>query len=182
MIELKSRIFSIFNNYKSTDHFFPILREKYKKTTLTEELNISDAVRVVLKKFPILSKDISIQNIIEFKTDPDTKIKLSRLRNWISEISKSNMNIKEMEEKLEYLLLEYSNQMNLHKLEYHTGTIETLVTVSLSLIENISRLNLSQASKVLFDLNRTKLKLLKAENEAPGKEVAFINKLNQLSR
>jgi hypothetical protein len=40
---------------------------------------------------------------------------------------------------------------------------------------------LSQASKVLFDLNRTKLKLLKAENEAPGKEVAFINKLNQIS-
>ena len=107
---------------------------------------------------------------------------MSRLRNWISEISKSNISIKEMEEKLEYLLLEYSNQMNLHKLEYHTGTIETLVTVSLSLIENISRLKLSQASKVLFDLNRTKLKLLKAENEAPGKEVAFINKLNQLSR
>ena len=120
-------------------------------------------------------------DIIEFKTDPDTKIKLSRLRNWISEISKSNISIKEMEEKLEYLLLEYSNQMNLHKLEYHTGTIETLVTVSLSLIENISRLKLSQASKVLFDLNRTKLKLLKAENEAPGKEVAFINKLNQIS-
>jgi hypothetical protein len=182
MIELKSRIFSIINNSKSTDHYIPIVREKYKKTTLTEEFDISDAVSVVLKKFPILSKDISIQNIIEFKTDPDTKIKLSRLRNWISEISKSNISIKEMEEKLEYLLLEYSNQMNLHKLEYHTGTIETLVTVSLSLIENISRFNLSQASKMLFDLNRTKLKLLKAENEAPGKEVAFINKLNQLSR
>jgi hypothetical protein len=181
IVELKSRIFSIINNAKSTDHYIPIIREKYKKTKLTEELDITDAVRVVLRKFPILSKDLSIQNIIEFKTDPDTKLKLGRLRNWISEIAKSNMSIKEMEEKLEYLLSEYSNHMDLHKLEYHTGKFETLVTVSLSLIENIAQIKLSKASKVLFDLNRTKLKLLKAENEAPGKEVAFINKLNQIA-
>lgn len=181
IVELKSRIFSIINNAKSTDHYIPIIREKYKKTKLTEELDITDAVRVVLRKFPILSKDLSIQNIIEFKTDPDTKLKLGRLRNWISEIAKSNMSIKEMEEKLEYLLSEYSNHMDLHKLEYHMGKFETLVTVSLSLIENIAQIKLSKASKVLFDLNRTKLKLLKAENEAPGKEVAFINKLNQIA-
>jgi hypothetical protein len=38
-------------------------------------------------------------------------------------------------------------------------------------------LKLSLASKVIFDLTRTEIRLLKAENSAPGKEVAFINKL-----
>jgi hypothetical protein len=180
IVELKSRIFSIINNSKSSDHYIPIIREKYKKTLITEKLDISDAVSVVIHKFPIINENISLENIIEFKSDPDTKLKLGRLRNWITEISRSKISTKEMEEKIEYLLLEYSNHMNLHKIEYNIGKFETLVTASLSFFENIAKLNLSKASKVIFDLNRTELRMLKAENEAPGKEVAFINKLKEI--
>lgn len=181
IVELKSRIFSIINNSKSSDHFIPIIREKYKKSMIGEKLEISDAVSVVINKFPIINEDISIENIIEFKSDPDTKLKLGRLRNWITEVSNTKMSVKEMEEKIEYLLLEYSNHMNIHKIEYRIGKFETLLTASLSFLENIATLKLSEASKVIFDLNRTELRLLKAENEAPGKEVAFINKLNDIS-
>jgi len=181
IVELKSRIFSIINNSKSTDYYIPIIREKYRQTLITKKLDISDAISVVLNRFPIINLDINIEKIIEFKSDPDTKIKLSRLRNWITEISKSEISIKEMEEKLDYLLLEYSNHMNLHRIEYDFGKVETLVTTSLSFIENLAKLKLSEASKVIFDLNRTEIRLLKAENSAPGKEVAFINKLNKIS-
>lgn len=181
IVELKSRIFSIINNSKSSDHYIPIIREKYKKTLLTEKLDISDAVSVVINKFPIINEDISIESIIEFKSDPDTKLKLGRLRNWLNEVSNTKMSSKEIEEKIEYLLLEYSNHMTLHKIEYHAGKFETLVTASLSFLENIAKLKLSEASKVIFDLNRTEIRLLKAENEAPGKEVAFINKLKEIS-
>jgi hypothetical protein len=51
----------------------------------------------------------------------------------------------------------------------------------LSFIENLTKLKLSNASKIIFDLNRTKIQLLKAENTAPGKEVDFINKLNTIT-
>jgi hypothetical protein len=181
IVELKSRIFSIINNYKSTDNYIPIIREKYKKNLITEKLDISNAISVVLKRFPTINLDISIEKILEFKSDPDSKIKLSRLRNWVTEISKSEMSIKEMEEKLDYLLLEYSNHMNLHRIEFEFGKIETLVTTSLSFIENLAKLKLSEASKVIFDLTRTEIRLLKEENIAPGKEVAFINKLNKIT-
>lgn len=181
IVELKSRIFSIINNSKSSDHYMPIIREKYKKTLITQKLDISDAVSVVLKKFPIINENISIENIIEFKSDPDTKLKLGRLRNWITEVSNTKMSTKEMEEKIEYLLLEYSNHMNLHRIEYDFGKIETIVTTSLSFIENLAKLKLSEACKVIFDLTRTEIRLLKAENSAPGKEVAFINKLNKIT-
>jgi hypothetical protein len=181
IVELKSRIFSIINNSKSTDNYIPIIRGKYRQNLITEKLDISHAISVVLKRFPIINLDISIEKIIDFKSDPDTKIKLSRLRNWVNEISKSDLSIKEMEEKLDYLLLEYSNHMNLHRIEFDFGKIETLVTTSLTFIENLAKLKLSDASKVLFDLNRTEIRLLKAENSAPGKEVAFINKLNKIT-
>jgi len=58
--------------------------------------------------------------------------------------------------------------------------VETIVTTSLSFIENLAKLKLNEASKLIFDLTRTEIHLLKAENSAPGKEVAFINKLNNL--
>jgi hypothetical protein len=181
IVELKSRIFSIINNSKSTNNYIPIIREKYRQNLMNEKLDISDAIGVVLKRFPIINLDTKIEKIIDFKSDPDTKIKLSRLRNWVTEISKSNMSIKEMEEKLDYLLLEYSNHMNLHRIEFDLGKIETLVTTSLAFIENLAKLKLSEASKLIFDLTRTEIRLLKAENSAPGKEVAFINKLSKIT-
>lgn len=181
IIELKSRVFSIINNSKSADYFIPIIRDKYKQTLITEKLDISEIINVVVKKFPIINLNMNIEKIIEFKLDPITKIKLGRLRNWVTEISKSDMTIKEMEEKLDYLLLEYSNHMNLHKIEFNFGKIETLVTTSLSFIENLAKLKLSEASQVLFDLTRSEIRLLKAENCSPGKEVAFINHLNQIT-
>ena len=181
IVELKSRIFSIINNSKSTDNYIPIIREKYRQNLMNEKLHISDAIGVVLKRFPIINLDTTVEKIIDFKSDPDTKIKLSRLRNWVTEIAKSNISIKEMEEKLDYLLLEYSNHMNLHRIEFNLGKIETLVTTSLAFIENLAKLKLSEASKVIFDLTRTEIGLLKAENSAPGKEVAFINKLDKIT-
>jgi hypothetical protein len=148
---------------------------------ITEKLDISGAISVVLKRFPIINLDTNIKKIIDFKSDPDTKIKLSRLRNWVTEISKSDMSIKEMEEKLDYLLLEYSYHMKLHRIEFDLGKIETILTTSLAFIENLTKLKLSEASKVIFDLTKTEIRLLKAENSAPGKEVAFINKLNKIT-
>jgi hypothetical protein len=181
IVELKSRIFSIINNSKSTDNYIPIIREKYRQNLITEKLDISDAISVVLKRFPIINLDTNIEKIIDLKSDPDTKLKLSRLRNWVTEISKSDMSIKEMEEKLDYLLLEYSNHMKLHRIEFNLGKVETIVTTSLAFIENLAKLKLSEASKVIFDLTKTEIRLLKAENSAPGKEVAFINKLNKIT-
>lgn len=181
IIELKSRIFSIINNRKSADNYIPIIREKYKQSKITAKLDITDVISIILKRFPIVKQDLPIEKIIEFKSDPDSKIKLSRFRNWVTEISKSNMSLKEIEEKLDHLLLEYSNHMNLHRIEYELGKTETLVTTSLSLIENIAKLKLGEASKLLFDLTKTEIRLLKAENTAPGKEVAFINKLTGIT-
>lgn len=124
IVELKSRIFSIINNSKSTDNYIPIIREKYRQNLITEKLDISDAISVVLKRFPIINLDTNIEKIIDLKSDHDTKLKLSRLRNWVTEISKSDISIKEMEEKLDYLLLEYSNHMKLHRIEFDLGKVE----------------------------------------------------------
>ncbi len=66
IVELKSRIFSIINNSHSSDDYIPIIRQKYKKTLITEKLDISDDISVVLKKFPIINENISVKNIIEF--------------------------------------------------------------------------------------------------------------------
>jgi len=84
--------------------------------------------------------------------------------------------------KIDYLLQEYTAQLDLNKLKYELGYIETFVTISLEVLENVVKLNLSKAAKVLFDLSRQDISLLEAEQNLPGKELAFLHKLNNKSR
>jgi len=154
--ELKSRIFTVIHNEKENDQYVPIIREKYKPSVRFKNFTPTDTISVVMKKFPVLSVDIPFDKFLEFKQDPDTKLKLSRLKNWISEISSSSMTTKEVEQKIEHLLIEYSSHLDFHKMKYSRGIIETIVTTTLEVLESIITLKLSNASKVIFDLSKKK--------------------------
>lgn len=179
--ELKSRIFTVIHNEKENDLYIPIIREKYRPSIIFKNFEPSDTISIVMKKFPVLDNEIPFELFLEFKQNPDTKLKLSRLKNWISEIGSTNISAKEIEQKLEFLMMEYTNHLDFHKLKYSNGVIETIITTSLSIIENVLQLKLSDASKVIFDLSKKQIDLLESERNAVGKEVAYIHKLEKLT-
>lgn len=179
--ELKSRIFTVIHNQKENDLYIPIIREKYRPSIIFKDFTPSDTISVVMKKFPVLDKELPFEMFLDFKQNPDTKLKLSRLKNWISEIGNTKISAKEVEQKLDFLLTEYSNHLDFHKLKYSQGVIETIITTSLSIIENVLQLKLSDASKVIFDIKRKRIDLLESERNALGKEVAYIHKLEKLT-
>ncbi|GAA6766486.1 hypothetical protein AAFH68_24280 [Flavobacterium sp. CGRL1] len=178
--ELKSRIFSVIQNEKENDLYIPIIREKFRPSLIFKDFTPSNTISIVMKKFPILDKELPFEMFLDFKQNPDTKLKLSRLKNWISEIANTKVSGKEIEQKLEFLLIEYSNHLDFHKLKYSQGVMETIISTSLSVIENVLQLKLSDASKVLFDIKRKRIDLLESERNALGKEVAYIHKLEKL--
>lgn len=178
--ELKSRIFSVIQNEKENDLYIPIIREKYKPSLIFKDFTPSDTISIVMKKFPVLDKELPFEMFLDFKQNPDTKLKLSRLKNWISEIANTKVSAKEIEQKLEFLLIEYSNHLDFHKLKYSQGVMEIIISTSLSIIENVLQLKLSDASKVLFDIKKKRIDLLESERNALGKEVAYIHKLEKL--
>lgn len=180
--QLMARVYSIVLNNKDQNVYTPIIRTNYYNFTTNEHFSTSTVLSILLKKFPTLTDNVELEKFFDFKNDPDTKLKLARLKDWILEISKKNYSEKEIEQKVDFLLQEYATQLEIHKLKYNLGHIETFVTASLEVLENLVKLNLSKVAKVLFDLNKQDLTLLEAEQKLPGRELAFIHKLNEKNR
>lgn len=180
--QLDVRIKSTILNSKYDDHFIPILRNKYHSFQDAELSPTSKVLSVLIKKFPNISNQTNLQDFITFKSDPDTTLKLARLRDWTLEISKKNYSEKEIEQKIEYLLSEYSKQIEIHKLKYDIGTIETFVTTTLEVLENTIKLNFSKAAKTIFEIGNRDINLLEAEQKLMGKELALIHDLNTKNR
>lgn len=180
--QLNARYYSLILNRKYSDEFIPILNNSYINLKPDQIFSKSDVLSVVLKRFPIVDNQMPIEQLVEFKSDPEVALGLSRLKNWVQEISRDNYSDKEIEQKLDYLLHEYQNQLKIHKMKYHLGTVESIVTVSLEVIESIVKLNFSKAAKLIFDLRRLQLTLSEAEDQFKGKEIAIIQKINEKFR
>jgi len=177
--QLDSRINSLMLNGQNEDHFMPIIRNRYYNFLPSDAYSTNIVTSVILKKFPKISEDTPIERLIEFKTDPDTIKKLSRLRDWSIELSKANHTEKEIEQKIDHLLFEYADQVKVHELKYKAGRIETIVTTPLEIIENLARLNFSKAAKAIFDVRKKKIALLEEEQKFTGRELALIYKLQK---
>ncbi len=177
--QLDTRVYSIVLNRKEQNLYTPIIRSNYYNFATSELYSTSTVLSVLFKKFPTITGNIELEKFIEFKRDPNTQLKLARLKEWVLEISKKNYSEKEIEQKIDYLLQEYTMQLELHKLKYNLGIIETVVTISLEVLENLVKINFSKAAKVLFDLTKQDLALLEAEQKMTGKELALIYQLNE---
>ncbi len=180
--QLENRVNSLVLNKKDENNYVPIIKEYYDLPFLNDDNTIEKSdqiISVVLKKFPLISSNIPVESFVEFKKDDQTKLKLSRLRNWVLDISNQNFSAKEIEQKMEYLIAEYTHQIELHKLKYSYSQIETITLTGLEVIENLLSLKFSKAAKALFDINRQELNLLEAENKITGKEMALIYDLRK---
>lgn len=176
--DFDSRAHSALLNAVHEDNYFPICRSTESANLFTDNNDrITTTIRTVLKKFPVIENTDEIEKLIEFKQDSDTQLKLSRLRNWVLEISKSNFTEKEIQQKMEYLLKEYSHQLELHKLKYNLGAMEIFLVTTAELVENIARFKFSKAAKAVFDINRKDILLLEQEEKMTGKELALIHNL-----
>jgi len=177
--QLEARTNAVLLNKSNEDEFIPIIRGNYLSNQEDEYLKKASVLSIIIRNFPTVSPDISIESLVDLKNDKEANLKLHRLKNWTSDLRTSKLTDKEINQKIEYLLLEYRKQLDLHKLKYNVGVIETFVTVGLEVLENIVKLNLSKAAKIFFDIHRKELNLLEAEENLVGKELAYIDHLTQ---
>lgn len=138
-----------------------------------------NVAHIILNKLPFPSSDVSIERVLDFKEDPETKRLLLGMKRWIRKTLNSNTSIKELDDEIEYLLLEYGHYMKIHEMKITTGTLETLVVTSAEIVENVARLNLSKAAKSLFSVRNRNLALAEAEMKAPGREISYIVRANK---
>ncbi len=139
----------------------------------------SDVIEVSLKALPLPDETVPWEHIIEYRSDPDSQSKFLAFRNWMSEVARAKLTASEVEEKLEFLINDYRQHMQLHRMKTNTGTVETIVVMSADVLGNFVSLQWGKAAQVLFSLKHRQEALFEAELTAPGREVAYIVKARE---
>lgn len=134
----------------------------------------SNLVTLVIQKMPIFDNLTPWENIVEFKSNTDNIGKFAGLKVWMNKAISSGASISEIKDELDYLLHRHRKSLELHKIKYHSGTLQRIVVGTAELIENGARLKFSNIAKGLFSAHQEKVDLLQAELTAPGKEIAYI--------
>lgn len=147
-----------------------------KKSDLGKEYKI---LEVVLKKFPVIDESVSWEQIIDFKSDTDSKRKFLALRNWMIDISKGNFSSKEISEKFDHLYSEYESHIKKHNLKTNSGIIKTFSITTSEILEDLIRFKWSKAVKAGFEIFEKSSKLTEIESNTPGKEVGYVYDLGQ---
>lgn len=90
----------------------------------------------------------------------------------------SELNINEIEEKYEYLYLDYKRSFERHKMKTVQGLLEVLTIGLGTLLTGILPTAMIMASQ-LFKIGSMQLDLLREEGTIPGKEIAYIYHANK---
>ena len=175
----KARFYSLFIRLNRQENIMPALYRTRKDFNIDSQLdNASQVYNLLLPHFSIPIQ-IPFEELISFKQEPEIKPYLIVLRNWSNEITKSNITVLELQEKLEYLTSEYHSFMRIQKLKHSTSAIEIIFTAAAETIESLLKLKIGNAAKAMFNVRKSKIQLLEAELNAPGREIAFIIKSNE---
>lgn len=144
-----------------------------------DSANKSDIAQIALRALPVPDYSTSWEQILEYRTDPDSQSKFLALRHWMSEVARAELTPAEVEEKLEYLLDQYQRHLKLHRMKTNVGTLETVVTTGAEVLGDLVSFKWGKAAEAMFSLRRRKVALLEGELTAPGNEVAYILKARE---
>lgn len=165
------------NALKAEDFVFPLLENLYLSDI--NQTSKHEVYQLILEKLPLPSPETSWEQIIEFKSDPDSNRKFLNLRIWISKMSRSGIALNEIEEELEHLLADYEHHFNIHKMKFEHGTLQTIVMGIAGIAENLATFRFSKAAEIPFKLFQQNVDLLEGEAKLPGQEIAYLFKANQ---
>ena len=143
------------------------------------QADLTAVLSIVIPKMPIPSEDTSWEAILDFRRDPSSREKFVRLRRWATDLSTQPDAMKELNKRLQWMLYDYQQHMEWHRIKAEQSVFEVVVSASLELIINLPKALLGQVTKPFFALKKKKLELIEADLSAPGKEVAYIDHARQ---
>lgn len=175
--DISSRILSQILSNSLNENIQSVLNYSIK-TPFKDKLTTSgEVLSVILNNYPVISSDIPIRELIDFKNDDETKYRYKMFRDFINQLSKGNLNKSEIEDRIEYLLSEYEKQLKVYRLKYSYSSLEAIVIPIIEFIENVAKLNWSKAAKGLFAIGKSEIDFLQSELNFKGREVSYLHLL-----
>ncbi len=136
-------------NKNSSIEAYPILLPTVFEYSFQDSQKVQ-ALHVVLNSLPIPDDGVAWEQIEDFKSDPDSKSKFIALKNWINDLGKQEMAQSEIEDKMAFLINDYEKHLQIHKMKYSRGLLETIVVTPAELLENVIKIHWSEVAKRFF--------------------------------
>ena len=136
-----------------------------------EDPDRRDVLQILINGLRLPDKDVSWEQIVQYRSDPNSLNRFLDLRNWINEIAGGKLTPLEAEQRLQPVLKRFRKQMEIHQMKTVSTTLGALVTTSPDVIGNL--LSYPRGTKVCFFVHR-KLVLLEGEALSDVSEVAFV--------
>jgi hypothetical protein len=139
-----------------------------------------ESMNIVIGSLPVPNDSTSLEAILYFRDDPDTKRKRQLLQRWTHNLAtKGVTSEREIVQEIEWAVSDYEDHMRLHKLKINRGALETVIVTSVELAEDLVKFKWGKLAKGLFGASHRRIELLEAEAKAPGRELAFISKARE---
>ena len=139
-----------------------------------ESANKHDVVKIVVTGLPVPAQDVSWQQIIEYRKDPNSLNRFLDLRNWIRDTARGGLTPIEVEQNLRSVIKRFRKQMEFHRMKAEPTILEAFVVAAPDLTRSYA------AHSGLFSVERLKLALLEGESASEGSEVAFVIRTKSL--
>jgi hypothetical protein len=146
----------------------------------------SNVIDIVIESLPTPHEDTPWEQIYDLRADPDTHRKFLALKTWMNDVAKMNLEPNEVKDKLESLLAEYEAHMKLHRVKTGMDSFKTILLSEIGIgtagwltgYAALAGLG-GIVGAALFTIKMRQITLLEEEKKAPGKEVAYIVKVNE---
>ena len=135
---------------------------------------------VVLKRLPVPSGDLPLEEIVRFKQDEDTQFKFRKFWHWARKAATKVGGHREIEEEIDELTNDYERHLAEHLKKVKHERVEIKVAMPLEFVEDLAKLHWGQAARRLFQLDKATLNAHEAELKLPGQEIAYVTAASRL--
>ena len=133
-----------------------------------------EVLEIVLTELPFPDDSTSWEQLLDYKNDPESRLRFLALRKWMRDAATKNIPAKHLREELEYLIADYRAYLKLKKMKIKPGILQTTITAVPEALENIIKFQLGKFANAPFMFRERNIVLLEAERDAPGREISYI--------
>jgi hypothetical protein len=150
---------------------------------LVDQTSKDTVTQVVLNEFPVPDEQTPWEHIEEFRSDPKSRSKFFALKEWINEVARMKLPRTEVEDKLKAHIADYEAHMRIHRLNRKWDVLKIITSSDFKLLAAAKLTGWAPfitaagiIASPLVAIKQQQVKLLQAEQQAPGREIAFIVK------
>lgn len=179
--EQKSRQFRVRGisqklRYAYNANVIPFLSTDFEP--FSERQEESNVLQIIFKNLPMPDESVPLEEILEFKNN--FRKKFVDINIWLNdEMISCGYDLPKIELKLEKLINDYKEYMQLQKMKVNSGAFESFVTIAANAPKNFLLINWGEIAKVGFILKHRRIALMEAEMNAPGRQIAYLIKTQE---